>query len=163
MISSSFLRSLLGASLSLVAFGAQPDRHQAQAQLLDQAETPCFNCFFGPSTHHFCMAADNQVLIGYLRTPVINWQDSKRNALTNFHRSWTDWTPPAETVPISYDDKYIWLSRPEKPADLGFWMHMKAFASWASRGDSKQVRLKRYASGDIFTHNDRCRAAGSGR
>ena len=43
---------------------------------------------------------------------------------------------PGQTVPISYDDKHIWVTRE----------------------DGKQVRLTQTYSRDIFT-NDRCRAA----
>src|SRR5580692_1352411 len=53
-----------------------------QAQVLDHAELLCSNCFFGPSDYYFCFAADNKVLIGYQRTPVLNWQDDTKNYLT---------------------------------------------------------------------------------
>jgi len=113
------------------------DRPQIQAQLLDHAELPCVNCFFGPSYYYYCFEADNKVLIGYQRTPVINWQDKSKNYLTTVHRGWTAWTPPGQTLPISYDDKYIWVSRPE----------------------GKPVKLTQTYSRDVFTANTRCQGA----
>src|SRR5580692_9467271 len=96
-----------------VSFGAAAERHEAQAQLLDHAEILCDNCFFGPSYYYFCFAADNKILVGYQRIPVINWRDTSKNDLTRVHRQWTVWTAPGETLPISYDDKNIWVSRPD--------------------------------------------------
>lgn len=120
------------------AFGASAaDRQQAQAQVLDHAEVLCDNCFFGPSYYYYCFATDNKVLIGYQRTQVLNWQDKSKNYLTKVHRAWTPWTAPGETLPISYDDKHIWVARP----------------------DGKQVKLIQTYSRDVFTNSDRCRAA----
>jgi hypothetical protein len=113
------------------------DRPQIQAQLLDHAELPCVNCFFGPSYYYYCFEADDKVLIGYQRTPVINWQDQSKNYLTRVHRGWTARTPPGQTLPISYDDKYIWVSRPE----------------------GKPVKLTQTYSRDVFTANTRCQGA----
>jgi hypothetical protein len=113
------------------------DRPQVQAQLLDHAEMPCANCFFGPSYYYYCFEADNKVLIGYQRTPVINWQDESKNYLTRVHRGWTTWTPPGETLPISYDEKHIWVTRPE----------------------GKPVKLTQTYSRDVFTGNSRCQDA----
>jgi hypothetical protein len=117
-------------------FGAEPDRQQVQAQLLDHAELLCANCFFGVSDYYYCFAADNKVLIGHQRTRVVNWGDESKNYLTKFHGGWTAWTAPGQTVPISYDDKNIWVSR----------------------HDGKQVRLTQIYSRDIFT-DSRCRGA----
>jgi hypothetical protein len=127
----------VAASLAAPAcFGAAAERQQAQAQLLDHAELPCTNCFFGTSDYYYCFAADNKVLLAYQRTWVINWTDGSKNYLTKVHRGWTVWTAPGQTVPISYDDEHIWVTRP----------------------DGKQVRLIESYSRDIFT-NDRCRGA----
>ena len=117
------------------AFAA--DRPQVQAQLLDHAEVPCANCFFGPSYYYYCFEADNKVLIGYQRTPVLNWQDESKNYLTKVHRGWTAWTPPGQTLPISYDEKHIWVTGP----------------------NGKQVKLKQDYTTDIFVNNSQCRAA----
>lgn len=128
----------LAATLAPTSFGAVPARPQVQAQLLDHAELLCANCFFGPSDYYYCFATDNKVLIGYQRTPVLNWRDDSKNYFTKVKalRRWTPWTAPGETVPISYDEKYIWVTRT----------------------DGKQVRLRQSYSLDIFTGNDRCRA-----
>ena len=118
-----------------VSFGA--DRQQAQAQVLDHAELLCDNCFFGPSDYFYCFSVDDKILIGYQRTSVLNWRDTSKNYLTKVHPGWTVWTPPGQTLPISFDDKYIWVTRP----------------------DGKTVKLTQTYSRDIFTGNDRCREA----
>ncbi len=118
-------------------FGAAADRQQAQAQLLDHAELLCDNCFFGPSYYYYCFEADNKVLIGYQRTHALNWEDKSKNYLTKVHKGSTAWTPPGETVPISYDATHIWVTRP----------------------NGKPVKLTQSYSHDIFTTNSRCREA----
>jgi len=125
------------AFLAAQASFAAADRPQVQAQLLDHAEVACANCFFGPSYHYYCFEADNKVLIGYQRTPVLNWQDESKNYLTRVHRGWTVWTPPGQTLPISYDEKYIWVARPE----------------------GKPVKLTQTYSRDVFIGNNRCQDA----
>jgi hypothetical protein len=165
MSSYSYIRSVIWTSVcvaaSLVAplsFGAAAERQQAQAQLLDHAEFLCDNCFFGASDYYFCFAVDNQILVGYQRTPALNWRDKSKNYLTPVHPAWAAWTAPGQTVPLSYDDKHIWLSR-AKPATRGFWAGLKAMAFWVSRGDDKRVKLTRSSMRDIFIHNDQCRGA----
>jgi len=145
-------------------FGADADRVQAQARLLDHAEFLCSNCFFGTSEHYYCFAADNKILIAYQKTPVLNYTDKSKNYLTPAHPAWTPWSAPGENgaVPISYDDKHIWITRADiKKATSGFWAQLKGAAIWASRGEGKQVRLTRSTMGDIFLNDDRCRAAGA--
>lgn len=139
-----YIRSLIWISVCMaaslaapVSFGAAAERKQAQAQLLDRAELLCDNCFFGASDYYYCFAADNQILIAYQKTPVLNWWDKSKNYLTKFHRGWMAWTAPGPTVPISYDDKHIWVPRP----------------------DGKTVKLTQSYSQDIFTNNERCRDA----
>lgn len=122
---------------SAVSFAATPDRQQAQAQVLDHAELLCDNCFFGPSYYYYCFAAGDKILIGYQRTQVLNWRDESKNYLTRVHRAWTIWTPPGESLPISYDDKHIWVARP----------------------DGKQVKLTLDYSRDVFRSNNRCQQA----
>jgi len=126
------LAVLLGANPSFAA-----DRPQVQAQLLDHAEVACANCFFAPSYYYYCFEADSKILIGYQRTPVMNWQDQSKNYLTRVRRGWTAWTPPGQTLPISYDDKHIWVTRPE----------------------GKPVKLTQTYSRDVFTANNRCQDA----
>ena len=120
-------------------FGAAAERQQAQAQLLDHAEALCDNCFFGPSYYYYCFAADNKVLIGYQRTQVMNWEDKSKNYLTRAHSAWKVWEAPGETVPLSYDDKHIWVTRPD---------------------GKKQVKMHRISSIDIFLNNKQCQDAG---
>lgn len=118
-------------------FGAASNRQQAQAHLLDHAELLCDNCFFGPSYYYYCFQADNKILIGYQTTRVMNWEDKSKNYLTKVHKAWSVWTPPGETVPITYDNKHIWVSRPS----------------------GKRVKLTQSYSRDVFTGNNRCREA----
>jgi hypothetical protein len=151
-----YVAALLAAPVS---FGADVDRQQVQAQVLDHAEFLCANCLLGASDYYYCFAVDNKILIGYQRTRVLNWQDETKNYLTGVHGGWAAWTAPGQTVPISYDDKHIWVSREVKPARQGLWAHMKGFGSWVIRADSKQVRLTQSPLRDIFTNNDRCRNA----
>ncbi len=143
MQSYSQVPSLIRLSVFLVAalaapacFGAHSEQQKAQAQLLDHAELPCANCFFGTGDYYYCFATDNKILIAYQRTRVLNWTDESKNYLTKVHHGWAVWTAPGQTVPIGYDDKHIWVTRE----------------------DGKQLRLSQRYSLDIFT-NDRCRAA----
>jgi hypothetical protein len=92
----------------------------------------------------------------------LNWRDDSKNYLAGAHPSWAAWTVPGQTVPISYDDKHIWVSRANNEQEKrGFWAHVKAMAFWVSRGNSKQVKLTQSSMRDIFTNNDRCRGADS--
>lgn len=142
------------------AFGTSADRPQVPAQLLDHAEFLCANCFFGASKYYYCFSAGNQILVGYEKTPVLNWEDQSKNYLTGVRPKWAPWTAPGETMPISYDDKHIWVTRPDsKQAKDGVRAHLKAFAFWATRAESKQVELRRSDLRDIFTNNAQCRAA----
>ena len=163
MNSYSYIRSVIRTSVCVaaslaapVSFGAAAGRQEVQAQLLDRAEFPCANCFFGAADYYYCFAADHKVLVGYQRTPVLNWRDKSKNYLTTVHPAWAAWTAPGQTVPISYDDKHIWVNR-AKQVRRGFWAHLKAVAFWASRADGKQVRLTQSSMRDIFTNNDQCR------
>ena len=165
MRSYSCIRSLIRTSVCVaaslaapVSFGAAAARQQVQAQLLDRAEILCANCFFGPSDYYYCFAVDNKILVGYQRVPVLNWQNKSKNYLTPVHPAWAAWAAPGQTVPIGYDDKYIWISRAnDKAVKRGFGAHLKALAFWVSRGDDKQVKLTQSSVRDIFTANDRCR------
>jgi hypothetical protein len=134
---SSLRRVLITLVAAAISFGAAADRPKVQAQLLDHTELLCDNCFFGPSDYYFCFAADDKVLIGYQRIPVMNWRDDSKNFLVKVHKQWAPWIAPGQTVPISYDDKYIWVSRP----------------------DGKPVRLIQSYAKDLFTNDNRCRQA----
>jgi hypothetical protein len=134
-----FRTLILMAALAAPGLFAATERQQAQAQLLDHAEALCDNCFFGPSYYYYCFAVDNQVLIGYQRTQVLNWEDKSKNYLTRAHPAWKIWEAPGETVPLSYDNKHIWVTRPD---------------------GKKQVKMHRISSGDIFLNNNQCRDAG---
>jgi hypothetical protein len=141
-----------------VCFGADAPKIQAQAQLLDHAEFLCSNCLFGPSDYYYCMEADNKILIGYQRTPVMNWHDQSKNFLETVRPSWTPWAA-GENVAIRYDEKNIWIDRPDfkKPPE-GFWREVKGAAIWATHGEGKKVKLKRSTIGDIFMKDIRCRS-----
>jgi hypothetical protein len=148
----------VAASLAAaISYGADAPRQQAQAQLLDRAAFLCDNCFFGASDYYYCFAADSKILVGYQRTPVLNYQDKSKNYLAPAHPSWAAWTAPGQTVPISYDERHIWIDRPQQVPRRGFVGHLKSFAFWASRADGKQVRLKRSSIRDIFANSDQCR------
>jgi hypothetical protein len=143
-----------------VTFGASADRPQVDARLLDRAAFLCSNCFFGPSTYYYCFAVGEKILIGYQRTPVLNWQDKSKNYLASIHSNWTAWTAPGQTVPIRYDTQHIWISRAEgRPAGHGLVADLKAAGKWVSRDNAKEVRLARTSKGDIFTNEPRCRRA----
>jgi hypothetical protein len=129
-----FASALLAATAIL---GAADDRPQVQARLLDHAELLCDNCFFGPSYYYYCFEADNKILIGYQRTRVLNWEDKSKNYLTKVHKAWAVWTPPGETVPISYDAMHVWVAGP----------------------NGKPIKLTQNYMRDVFTTNDRCREA----
>jgi len=163
----SYGRSVIRTSVCLAAslsFGSAADRLEARAQLLDQAEFLCANCFFGASEHYYCFAADNEVLIGYQKTPVLNWQDKTKNYLTPIRPRWTAWTAPGQSVLISYDRKHIWVTRAnERQARAGLLAYVKGIAFWVSRADDKRVRLSRSSLGDIFMNNETCRNAGTAK
>jgi hypothetical protein len=132
----------LAATLAVPAsFGKAADRQQAQAQVLDRAEYLCDNCLFGPSYYYFCFSADNKILIAYQRIPVINWEDKSKNYLTKVRHKWDVWSAPGQTVPISYDDKHIWVTRTD------------------AKGKENEVKMIQNYKTDIFTNDARCRAA----
>lgn len=149
---------LVGSLVVPMSCGAATARQQAQARLLDHAELLCSNCLFGPSSYFYCFAVDNQILIGRQRVPVLNWEDNSKNYLTPVHGSWEAWMAPGQTVPITYDDKHIWVDRAgSKPSKAGFWGGLRGATAWITRADSKQVELLRSSPRDIFTNDQRCR------
>ena len=169
MNSSSWIRSAIRTSVGVAAllaataaFGADAPRQQASAQLLDHAEFLCSNCFFGASDYYYCFAADNKILIGYQKAPVLNWRDASKNYLTPAHPGWEAWAAPGQTVPIVYDDKHIWVARTDTTPKQGFWAHIRAMAMWPGRAHGKQVRLTQNSSmRDIFANSPQCRGVAS--
>ena len=161
-VSSSLALTALLAALSFTApacyAASAPTRAQAQAQLLDHAEFRCSDCFFGASKYYYCFQADNKILIGYQKMPVFNFTDQSKNYLTQIRPAWGAWNTENATVPIAYDDKYIWLARRPAPKPHGFWASLKGDMVHASHGEGKQVRLRRSDMSDIFINDGRCHA-----
>lgn len=119
-----------------LASAAQPP--QVQARLLDSNQYLCDNCFFGASTYYYCFEADHRILIGYSKIPTLNWADPASNDLAKLHKSWKPLKEEeAQTVPLRYDDKHIWVTKP----------------------DGKTFRLKQDYRTDIFINNADCRKA----
>jgi hypothetical protein len=125
-------------ALVFAAVAAAPDRTQVQGQLLDHNEYLCSNCFFGASTYYYCFAADNKILIGFQKIPTINWKDSASNDLTKVHKSWQPWAAEGKDIPLSYDEKHIWITKPD---------------------GKKPVKLTQDYTTDIFVNNSQCRSA----
>lgn len=119
----------------VAALASTQDKPQVQGQLLDQNEYLCANCFFGASTYYYCFEADNRILIGYQKIPTLNWRDEASNDLTRFHKSWAPWIAAGQTVPMRYDEKHIWLNRP----------------------NGKTVKLTQDYNTGIFVNNSLCR------
>jgi hypothetical protein len=116
----------------------EADAQPAQAQLVDHGEYPCANCFFGNSDYYFCFRTDqNKVLIGHEKVPTMNWRDTSKNYLVKAHKGWMPWQADGASVKLKFDDKYIWLPRP----------------------NGKDVRLTQDYTTDIFIENGDCRAA----
>lgn len=145
------------------SFAKGHDRTQAQAQVLDRAEFACDNCFFGAAKEYYCFAAGSQILIGYQKTPTMNYTDKSKNFLTGARPAWKTWQPAGETVPISYDAKHIYLTRDVAKAAPGFWAHLKRGFVWASRGKGARVTLNRSTMSDIFINDNRCHVAGGSK
>jgi hypothetical protein len=128
---------LLSIAFALTMFAAAPAGPEVQAKVLDHNEYLCSNCFFGASTYYYCFEAGNKILIGYQKTPTLNWKDPASNDLTKVRKRWAPWTAEGQTVPLRYDDKNIWVTRP----------------------DGKSVKLRQDYTTDIFVNNRQCRAA----
>jgi hypothetical protein len=129
--------AFLFPALVAAALAATPDKPQVQGQLLDRNEYLCANCFFGASTYYYCFEADSKILIGYQKIPTINWRDDASNDLTKVHKSWAPLAAEGKDVPLRYDEKHIWITKP----------------------DGKTVRLTQDYNTDIFVNNSQCRAA----
>jgi hypothetical protein len=117
---------------------AAPDPPEVQAQVLDHNQYLCSNCFFGSSEYYYCFKTPDKVLIAYQKAHTFNWKDPKRNDLAKVHKTWAEWVPPGSgTVPIRYDDKFVWVTRP----------------------NGKTLKLTQDYSTDIFVNNAQCRSA----
>jgi len=117
-------------------FGAQPERKEAQAKIVEAEKYACVNCFFGAADYFFCFQADSQILVAHDKIPSMNWTDGNKNYLGKLHKSWKIPTPPGDSVKIEYDEKHVWLPR----------------------GDGKQIRMGREVQHNPFT-NAQCRGA----
>lgn len=149
--------SLCATSLAVpfLCSGAADATAKVQAQLIEQAEFPCANCLFGKSSTYYCFAAGSEVLVGRQKVPVLNYKDKSKNYLNWMHRGWAAWTPPGATLPITYDDKHIWVSRAEAaPARRSF---LRSIGNWFSRANDKQAKLTRSSERNVFSKEDRCR------
>jgi hypothetical protein len=128
------LLTLIGA-IPLV-LGAAEKREEAQAQILEQENIPCANCFFGPTKYYFCFAAGDKIFLAFDRVPTFNWTDSSKNYLGKVHNAWRPPTPSGQKLTIQYNDEHLWIPR----------------------ADGKQIRMKLDYARDIFNEK-RCRAA----
>ncbi|HWF07124.1 MAG TPA: hypothetical protein VG297_01610 [Bryobacteraceae bacterium] len=128
---------LLLIAFAFAALAAAPAGPEVQAKVLDHNEYLCSNCFFGASTYYYCFEAGDKILIGYQKTPTLNWKDAASNDLTKAHKNWAVWTPEGQTVPLRFNEKNIWVNRP----------------------NGKSVKLKQDYTTDIFVNNRQCRAA----
>jgi hypothetical protein len=120
-------------------FGASPDKKpsaEGDATILDQAEYPCSNCFFGTSDHFYCFKLDNRIMVAHQHVPTMNYEDPQKNYLTKYHKAWTPWKPSGDTVHVKYNEKYLWVPGP---------------------AGKKDVRMEQKYTTDIFTNSDACR------
>jgi hypothetical protein len=140
---------------------AKDKRTEAQAQVIDQAEFPCSDCFFGASKHFYCFAAGKDILLAYQKTPAINFMNSSKNYLEPARPAWAAWKPGAAAVPVTYDQKHIWLTRGDLRTASGFLAGLKGVAIWATRGQGKKVKLSRTSISDVFMNDNRCHVASS--
>lgn len=102
-------RALLGMVLTLagatVAGAAdKKDRGpETQAVLLDHSEYMCENCLLGNSDYYFCFDVNSKILIGHEKIRTQTWQKAPHDLLT----------ARGQTVPIHFDDRYIWIPGPK--------------------------------------------------
>jgi hypothetical protein len=128
---------ILVALVASAVFAAAPQTPPVEAQLLDHSEYRCKNCFFGSSRYYYCFAAGDKILIGYQKTPELNWKDHSSNLLAKVRKKWEPWAAEGQTVPLRYDDKTIRVTR----------------------SDGKEVKLKQDYTRDAFLTNSQCKAA----
>jgi hypothetical protein len=99
----------------------------AQAVLLDHAEYLCKNCFLGNSDYYFCFDVKSKIMIGHEKIRVQTRRVLPDNLLGE----------RGKTVPIRYDDQYIWITGP----------------------NGKDQRLTQDYTKKLFTFNDACQKA----
>ena len=124
---------LVCAAIALVApaasvSGGSTVGEAVQATMLDHNEYPCENCLFGISDYYFCFDANQKILIGHDR---VRTQTRKKNPL--------DLLQSGKSVPVRFDDKYIWVTEP----------------------NGKELRLTQDYTKKIFLDNGKCQAAAS--
>jgi hypothetical protein len=115
---------------SFAAKEKEPAGPPVQAVMLDHNEYPCENCLFGMSDYYFCFEAGGKILVGHER---IRTQMRKPAP--------TDLMERGKTVPVKFDDKYIWVPQQVKG------------------GKTKDLQLTQDYTKKIFLENDRCQAA----
>jgi hypothetical protein len=99
----------------------------ANAIMLDHNEFPCSNCLFGIADYYFCFDAGGKILIGHDKVRTQKWWQHTPAALME----------RGKTVPIRFDDRYIWVPQPK----------------------GKDLRLTQDYTKKIFLNSDRCQAA----
>lgn len=134
---SSVILSLFILAVSVPALSAAENKGQeTQAQILEQANFDCANCFFGAGDYYFCFEANNKVMLAHDKVYMFNWTDPSKNYFGKVYSRWKIPNPSGQSVTIQYNDRHVWMPR----------------------ADGKQVRLTLDYSRDIFT-DSRCRAA----
>jgi hypothetical protein len=132
-MNSACARAVLGLVLTLagsIVAGAADKKEPApptQAVLLDHAEYICSNCLFGNSDYYFCFDVNSKILIGHEKIRTQTWMKAPENLLET----------RGNTVPIRFDDKYIWIPGP----------------------NGKEQRLTQDYTRKLFTFSDACQRA----
>jgi len=127
------LGALLAFTLPAVSLpGLRKDKKKeesksAQAVLLDHAEYLCKNCFLGNSDYYFCFDVNSKILIGHEKIRVQTRRQTPDNLLGD----------RGKTVPVRYDDEYIWITGP----------------------NGKDQRLTQDYTKKLFMFNDACQRA----
>jgi hypothetical protein len=117
----------LGIAIAAPAsFGAKDNTTDVQAVMLDHNEFPCQNCLFGVADYYFCFDASSKILIGYDK---VRTQTRRKVP--------TDLMERGKTVPLRFDDKYIWVKQ----------------------ANGKELRLTQDYTKKIFLSSDRCQRA----
>jgi len=121
------LQILVCSCVAVLAFGAEKgDKPTTQATILDHNEFPCDNCLFGLSDYYFCLDTSQKILIGHEK---VRTQTRKKNPVDLMQRG--------KTVPVRFDDKYIWVGEP----------------------NGKELRLTQDYTKKIFLDSAKCQAA----
>jgi hypothetical protein len=116
----------VGAPFTFGATDKGPPPASVSAVMLDHNEFPCSNCLFGIADYYFCFDANSKILIGH----------EKIRTQTRKHEP-TALMELGKTVPIRFDDKYIWVPQAK----------------------GKDLKLTQDYTKKIFLNSDRCQAA----